>query len=409
MSPLRICTLKAATIQKLCLIGVLAACTLAFGQAASRDPQMPAEVRRPERPDAPNMVLLYYGFDARGPRNWTPDLLKHYLAYHENRGTESERPTDTFFDTVLWMYRRSSRGALFETSRSHTPTTRLDWEECLDRLFAEDLQLNALEQAAGRIERQLGRPVRVEVVLTLPYADVRVADWGDSIPGPTWDFRTGNDARFRAAKWYIDAALTRWQQSKFKHLNLLGFYWFNESHINLRPPSDGEEWNDIGLMRQVARHLHGLEVDGRALTLTWIPYSPYGKQRLNIVSELLQAGEAGDRLDYLMIQPNYFFPRHRKSRNNLVELVRAAESVPCGVEVECDESLVRDEQARQRLRDYLEVIAAEHDTFEQQPAGCYQGLRAVHEMATRHELADLYEVLYRFVAQRREAAAAASR
>lgn len=385
---------------KVLLLSALLLAAPAFGESLS-PASMPA-VEKAIQPAAPNMVLLYYGFDSRGPRNWTADQLKHYIAYHENRGTDKERPTDTFFDTVLWMYRRSSRGALFEASGSTKPTTRRDWEECLDRLFAEDLQLNALDEAASTVQEQLGRPINVDVILTLPYTDVRVGDWGESMAGPTWDFRTSDEPRLEAAKWYIDAAITRWQKAEFKHLRLLGFYWFNESHMNMRPPSAGAAArNDVSLMRKVARHIHGLQVDGRQMTLTWIPYSPYAKERLSVISDLLRRGEPGDPFDYMMIQPNYFFPRHQKDRNDLVSRVRAIATVPCGVEVECDESLVSDESARQRLRDYLDVITAEHKDHARFPAGYYQGVRAVYEMATRPELADLYERLYRFVANRR--------
>jgi hypothetical protein len=290
---------------------------------------------------------------------------------------------------------------LFEAGANAKPTTRPDWEECLDRLFAKDLQLDALEQTAAILERQMGRPIKIDVVVTLPYPDVRVADWGNAMPGPTWDFRTRDEPRLEAVRWYIDAALTRWGKNPFKHLRLSGFYWFNESHMNMRARDTGER-SDVGLIRQVARHVHTLKLDGRPLTLTWIPYSPYGQDRLNVVADLLQGGEPDERLDHLMVQPNYFFPRHKKTRDDLAKLVRAAASVPCGVEVECDESLVRDAAARQRLKDYLEVIPAEHDSWARQPAGYYQGLRAVHEMATRPELADLYDALYRFVAARRQ-------
>lgn len=390
----------------------LAAVLLAGGLMAGGESAGAAEPPRLDRPTAPDMVLLYYGFDSRGPRDWTTEHLKHYLARHEQRATDAERPVDTLFDTVLWMYRRSSRGAMFEASASAKPTTRPDWEECLDRLFAKNLQLDALEQTAAELERKLGRPIRIEVVLTLPYADVRVSDWGESMDGPTWDFRSSDEPRLQAARWYIEQALARWRAAEFKHLRLLGFYWFNESHMNMRPRdqvADERLRSDVGLMRQVVRHVHSLSVDGRPLTLTWIPYSPYGKERLSVVEDLVRGGEPAERFDYLMVQPNYFFPRHKKTREDLAKLVRAAASVPCGVEVECDESLVEDESARQRLRDYLEVIAAEHDQWLRQPTGYYQGLRAVYAMATRPELADLYDALCRFVAARKQAASPSPR
>ncbi|MBN1514720.1 MAG: DUF4855 domain-containing protein [Phycisphaerae bacterium] len=357
----------------------------------------------PATAEQPRMVLLYYGFDAKGPRDWPTDRLRHYLAYHVDRGTEKERPADTLFDTVLWMYRTSSRGRLFETSARHEPTTETDWRECMDRLFAPDLQLNALETAAASLERELGRPVRVNVVLTLPYPDVRIANWSDAPDGPKWDFRRDDEGRRQAVQWYIREALQRWQAARFGHLRLLGFYWFNEGHANLRAAEETPDESlrtDVALIQNTARFVHSLKVDGRPLTLTWIPYSPYGQDRLPVVRDLL-AAPAEARVDYLMIQPNYFFARWKKQREDLVKIVRGAASVRAGVELECDEALVKDEAMRQRWLEYLEVVSTEHPGWRQTPVSCYQGLRAVHEMATRPELAPCYDALYKFLKQHR--------
>jgi hypothetical protein len=73
------------------------------------------------------------------------------------------------------------------------------------------------------------------------------------------------------------------------------------------------------------------------------------------------------------------------------------------VEIECDESLTRDAAARQRYLDYLNVIPREHAQWAQVPAGYYQGVRAVHEMATRPELDSLYSALHALVVARRVA------
>jgi hypothetical protein len=391
------------------LFAAIVAGLLAGTHAGAADPSTEPTSQPGDRllvpPLAPNMVLLYYGFDPRGPRDWTPEHLKHYLGFHENRGTAAERPSDTFFDTVLWMYRKSSRGHLFEAGSEATPTTRCDWQESLDRLFLPGLQLFALEEGAATLERQLGRPVHVWVVLTLPYPDVRVSNWNDVADQPAWDFRRSDDQRFRAVQWYVQSALKKWSGAHLGHLHLLGFYWFNESHINLRKQdnvADRGLLSDVGLMRSTARYLHGLKVDGHRLTLTWIPYSPYGGDRLSVTADSL-SGAPDERVDYLMVQPNYFFPRWKKQKAELVQLVLNASSIPCGVEIECDELLIRDEAARERYLDYLNVIPQEHAHWTQVPAGYYQGVRAVHEMATRPELDSLYDALYEFVVARRTA------
>ena len=390
------------------LFAATALAAIVFGTAASAappatQPAQPTTSPTATPPRTPNMVLLYYGYDSRGPRDWTAESLKYYLGHYRDRGTANETATDTFFDTVLWMYRISSRGRLFETSLRTEPTTEIDWRECLDRAFAPGLQLHALEAATARLEGQLKRPVRVWVVLTLPYPDVRVSRWNDTPEGMAWDFGGSDANRLEAMRWYARTAIERWNAAGLAHLRLLGFYWFNEGHNNLRPQAgldNGQPTSDEGLIRETARFVHSLRMDSRPLTLTWVPYSPYGGPRLNVTAAMMKAPTT-DRPDYLMVQPNYFFTRHKKQRDDLVTLVRNVAPTGAGIEVEFDESLLKDETARQRLRDYLEVIPAEHPDWNRVPAGYYQGLRAVHAMATQPELAPLYETLYNFVRTRR--------
>ncbi len=356
-------------------------------------------------PQAPNMVLVYYGFDPNGARDWTPEGLRYYLAYYGTQEDGSTKPVDTFFDTVLWMYRMSSRGRLFESARRSEPTMEADWLECRDRLFAPGLQLEALEQAAAGIEAQLGRPVKPWVVLTLPYPDVRVADWSEDGPERSWDFRSSDEPRLEAMQWYVATTLEEWEQAGFEHLQLLGFYWFHESHLNMREPEEFEDEqlrDDLSLMRATARYLHSLKVDGRPLTLSWIPYSPYGGERLGIVQELLSAPRQ-ERFDYLMIQPNYFFTRWNKDKAELISICENAASIGSGIEVECNESLITEAGQRQKLLDYLEVIPEVHPNWNEVPAGYYQSLKTVQALATQPELRPWYEALYQFVRARKEA------
>ena len=370
--------------------------------AESAAPHLPNVAQSAGLPTAPNLVLLYYGFDKNGARDWDVDALKYYLGYYENRGTERGKPVDTMFDAVLWMYRISSRGSLFETSGRSKPTREEDWRECLERLFLPGLQLHALEAAAAELERRLGRPVRVQVVLTLPYPDVRVEHWAERPDSPQFDFRTSDAPRLAAVQWYARAALDRWNAAQFAHLRLLGFYWFNEGHANLRSHDEVKDealWTDVALIGDTARFVHTLHVDDRPLTLTWIPYSPYGLDRLPVVADLMKT-EPARRIDYLMIQPNYFFARWKKERADLVKLVQNAASVGSGVEVEFDENLVKDEAFRQRFMDYLDVLQHEHPRWKSIPVGYYQGLRAVHALATHPDLAPQYEALYRFIKAR---------
>lgn len=351
-------------------------------------------------PKAPNMVLIYYGFDSNGARDWTPEQLQYYLASYKREEGNPVRPEAPLFDTVLWMYRRSSRNHMFESSSRHHPTTETDWRECMDRLFLPGLQLDALESAAARLARQLGKPMKVNVILTLPHPDVRVTDWSEGRGGSqAWNFRNSDEDRLDALRWYAETVVERWKKARFEHLRLLGFYWFHESHTNARSHEefpDESSRNDLSLIRAAARMTHGMKAQGRPLTLSWIPYHPYGLNRLDVCRSLL-AAPPEERVDYLMIQPNYFFVRWNKTRTDLETVCRNAASIGAGIEVEFDESLYDDPAQGQRLVDYLEAIAAVYPDRSNVPTGYYQGIRTWYEMSIRPELEPWYQRVCEFV------------
>ncbi len=351
-------------------------------------------------PKAPNMVLVYYGFDSAGARDWTSEQLQYYLASYQREEGKPVRPEAPLFDTVLWMYRRSSRKHMFESSPNYLPTTETDWRECMARLFLPGLQLDALNTAAARLSKELNKPMTVDVILTLPHPDVRVTDWSEGRGGShAWNFHSSDEARLDALRWYAETIIQRWNEARFEHLRLLGFYWFHESHTNARSreefPDDSSR-NDVPLMQATARMVHGLVVQGRPLTLSWIPYHPYGLNRMD-VSRSLIAAPPKERVDYLMIQPNYFFARGKKPKSELETVCRNAASIGAGIEVEFDETLYDDPAQRQRLLDYLEAIAAVYPDRSGVPTGYYQGIRAWYEMATRPELEPWYDKVCEFV------------
>ena len=354
-------------------------------------------------PKNPDMVLLYYGYDTKGPRNWNTEKLKYYLAYYKDGGTESEKPVDTLFDTVLWMYRRSARGHLFESARNFKPTKEVDWQECMDRLFVPDLQLDALEKTAVSIEKELGKPIKINVILTLPYPDTRVEDWSDYLSGRSWNFYKNDKGRLKAIQWYIDAVIEKWNAAGFEHLDLIGFYWFNESHFNLRVNKEfmnDRMLDDKDIMHQTARYLHTRKVNEHPLTCSWIPYSLYAEKRLTTAAELYHRAPM-DKIDYLMLQPNYYITRWNKKKSDLISATKSAASIMSGVEVEFDEKLVLEPELRQRFIDYLQVFQQYHPQLKEVPVGYYQGVQGVYEIATRTELHSYYDALYEFIKNRK--------
>jgi hypothetical protein len=352
-----------------------------------------------------DIVLIYCGFDSRGPRNWTAEKLKYYVAFWNHSGTSGEQPGDILFDTFLFMYRISSRNHLFEESPKHTATDKADWEECLDRIFRPELQLAALNRALEELGPQLHPAYRANVILTLPHPSVLQTDFGQLEPnGPSLNFARSESDRFAALQWYVDEALKRWTRHQFPRLRLIGFYWFNETHRNSRPTtptlSASLPTDDLALMRQTARYIHSKTIDGRPLTLSWIPYNPYASTYLSVCEQLLTYPKP-EHMDYLMIQPNYFFPRWKKTIQDLRDTIKNARSIGAGIEIEFDNNLFKDQALQQRFREYLDEVRATGTFYHNTYIGYYQGLDTICCMATDRSFSALYKQLYEFIRGRR--------
>jgi len=377
-----------------------------------------------------DIVLIYCCFDNEGPRNWDKKRFKYYLAYFDKAQGFTKLPQKTIdekktslnkmgeieifntskkyilFDTFLFMYRRSSRNHFFETSAKILPTDKIDWEECLDRFFAKDLQLSALDNATSEIATQLQIRFKPNVILTLPYPDVRQADFGKINEGSqSLDFTKSDEARLNAIKWYVDTAIKRWQESRFSNLSLLGFYWFNEGHKNLRDKTDptlkDAPSDDYELMKATSLYIHSKKVDGRNLTLTWIPYSPYGDKYLEFCKKWL-CEKNGQNVDYLMIQPNYFFPRWKKTIEDLRRTINNAKSIGAGVEIEFDATLMDEKEAQNKLIDYLEEVKKTGDYYKETYIGYYQSLNTLYKIATTDSTRYLYEEFCKFLQERKK-------
>ncbi len=348
-----------------------------------------------------DIVLIYCGYDNAGPRNWEKDTLLYYAGYMGSSGEIK----DVMFDSFLMMYRKSSRGRLFETSPSFIPTDKTDWLECLDRFFMPDFQLHALDAATSEVAHRLDLPYKSKVILTLPYPDVRQENFG-VIPdkSESLDFRLSDTVRLNALRWYIDEAIDRWNRAEFTHLKLAGFYWFNEGHSNLREKigisEDDAPHDDFNVMKGVSEIIHSRKIDGTNLKVFWIPYNPYGTRYLDFCKKWLTE-EPGYRVDYLMIQPNYFFKRWNKSIDDLRQIIHNAKSIGAGVEIELNENILTEPDLPQRLMDYLGEVRKTGDYYIKTSIGYYQGLSTLYKAANNPAFRYIYDEVYRFISDRR--------
>jgi hypothetical protein len=287
--------------------------------AGSYLPPAPSRAARPT-----DIVLIYQGGTDRLP--WSPEQFEPYVSARASNGEER-----WLFDGFLFIEYRDNRGHDYASGYSHKPARQEDWLWLIERNFAPNSGVPALEQAVGSAVRRLGMPARPrQVILTLPEPIPSLTHWG-SLNGRTVDF-TNNKDRVAACRWHVETALAKWEALHPQNLKLAGFYWVAE-----------DSTLDAAILPQVAEviHAHGLR-------FFWIPF--------------WRARGAGDwaRLgfDAAYQQPNHFFHPEVKDER-LDEACGFARSNYMGLEFECDKRACKSPDVfRPRLYSYLRAFAA---------------------------------------------------
>jgi hypothetical protein len=269
-----------------------------------------------------DIVLIYQGGTDR--LAWSEEQFAPYVSARGSDGREH-----WLFDGFLFVEFRDNRGHDYMGGIGHAPARQEDWLWLIERNFASDSGVAALDRALDLAIRRLGKPERPrQVILTLPEPIPSLSDWG-SLNGHTVDF-SNTDDRVAACRWHIETALAKWRALNPRHLELAGFYWVAE---------DGTR--DATVLPEVAKivHAHGVR-------FFWIPY--------------WRAGGAADwsalGFDAAYQQPNHFFHPEVEDRR-LDEACGFARSHHMGMEFEVDRRACNSPNLfRPRLYSYLRAF-----------------------------------------------------
>lgn len=258
-------------------------------------------------PGIEDILLVYTGaHEEKG--KWTASDFSPIVAYSEGGVVKGK-----MFDTILFL------------PYYDVPTTKDGWSNYATDLFAKDIQLDALNQAVGKLQAKLGADYKEKVILSLPYPDPKLEDFGTIDEGqPSLSFsaekagiQSALQNRIRAIHWFHQLLKTKWEEAKFEHLELAGIYWYKETI----DPTISE---DVALVKNSAAIVH----EG-GLPFFWIPY--YGSVGYD------QWKDYG--FDYAILQPNYYAnqvpPVERM--NNVHD---AAKKSKMAIEVEIDEKVL---------------------------------------------------------------------
>lgn len=197
---------------------------------------------------AKDVVLAYYCHEQRAPLE--PEHFLPYVGY-----LKDGKAVDTLFDGYLFLPFVSF---LYEGYKKR-PLDKSKWQYYMDRQFLDGKNLDALEIAAEQVQKDLGLPeLKVKVFFSILYPVVEQRAFGE-VGGKNLDFTVLED-RIAALKWLIDEQEERFKAKNYKHLDLVGYYWFTEE-------IDYEDSQLLEMIRFTTDY-----VRAKNMITTWIPY-----------------------------------------------------------------------------------------------------------------------------------------
>ncbi len=312
-----------------------------------------------------NMALLYHctpKSDGSAADLVPPSAIKPILGYYDKDG----KLKDTFFDSILMLPRVNfefSDYAFTKAGRSHY----------FDNLFTDGYNLSAVEQCASELSDELGKDVKVKIFLSIACPRKKVTDFGDVDGTGSLNFSKKED-RLKAVEWMVKEQYDRFKSKGYEHLELCGFYWFEEEVSSI----DQDEVYLVGGARD-AVHKHGLK-------LIWIPW-------------FCSAGFDDWRdmgIDLACMQPNYVFSKGAQ-RDRLYKNAAVTKSLGMTVEIE-----LHWEHTPDYLTKYLEYLEVGAETgYMNTPKIYYEmsGISAAKD-ATDPNYRSIYDATYLFAKEK---------
>ena len=271
----------------------------------------------------------------------TAEMLLPYVGYIGGDG----EVYDTMFDSVVFLLlqSRSPSGGktVFFSNGDGNATVKSDFDYFADNLFANGVNMDALDEAFGIVKKQLNLSDdrKLNVSVQLPYVYKTDLPFGD-INGDGADEKAETpDERLAIYEYYVDMISARFASRDYKNITLAAFYQGCEG-VPVAMSDD-----EYGLFRLVNEMLHK-----KGFRATWIPC-------------FLGTGfdswkELG--FDYAYLQPNYMF--HDWQPDSLAEFAEIIGKYGLGAEIEINHTCVLPksplfERDRQKYIDYLDYGA----------------------------------------------------
>lgn len=293
-----------------------------------------------------DMALIYQGGSHRP--DWTEAQLRPYVTH-----TFADGHIDWLFDSFLLFEFTDNWQIAFGYKYGTRNARKTDWEWLLNRVFEKGKSLDALNSCIENYKTIIGEPkTKHKIVLGVVSPITDQTDWG-ILNGEQLNFSIQSD-QIKAAKWYINQLTERFNEGNYTNLELVGFYWLEESTAKC-----GD------LPKYISGYIH--EIGKR---FYWIPYwcAPgFDKWK-----------ELG--FDIAFLQPNHFFNTSVIDAR-LRDACKLAKKLGMGLEMEFDSTVLYENENSNysRLETYINAFET-NSVFEQSAIAYYSGTKGILDM-----------------------------
>ncbi len=291
-----------------------------------------------ENPSLKDAVLIYYGGSERR-LNWTREQFVPYVTHTFQDG----RKTWFFPGFIFLEFAVDGKSLIHLNDPNATYSTQQEWLKLLEKTFAKNYALDALDKCIEQQKKELGTPpFKHKVILPIPSPVSRQKKWG-SVFGKKQDFGKSND-RFNAIKWFISEMLNEFSKAKYRNIVLDGFYWVEE---------------EMGFNNDIMPQVISC-IKSHNKKAYWIPfYTARGSWIYYYFG-----------FDYVYIQPNYFF-NLKFTESRFLKTLENAHKLGWGLEIEFDDKLFyKPSVFVPRLKKYIDLFE-EKGVYRQQAAITY--------------------------------------
>lgn len=293
-----------------------------------------------------DLALIYQGGTQR--IDWTQDQFIPYVTHTFQNGKK-----DWLFDGFLFLEFSNGNGYNYAYGYEKNNARKVEWEWLLNRIFEKGKALDALDKCIEAEKKSIGIPkFKHKIVLGLPIPLPHQKDWG-TLNGDSLDFNNQKD-QIKACVWYIDELMSEFRKSKYKNLELVGFYWTDEDIATCKD-----------LPKYISAYIHKLDKQ-----FVWIPYwkaKGYDKWK-----------KLGFDIAYQ--QPNHFFTKTIPD-SRLDDACKSAMDNNMAMEFECDSQALFGckDSFYDRMMAYIKAFER-HLVFKQSAIAYYTGSKGFIDM-----------------------------